>query len=263
MDNILEVILVTVDWVSIIKVFVLFGHCAAMWSNSLTLKTSILLNRSRWFTVNSSAFIIMLLSRVTRSKMGRRLRLTRLGLDRSALIGIIHIVCASKKEKPWEQSKSWTSWLACSRVETSYTKSSRLKFFLSPERNLDKTTVLDAFSPHLTRNSSNLVMYSVTSWLPRVNWCHWSSKRCLYDTSKYFSWSFNLISSPVWTSSCLLKVISFSILAQCCLAWPTNFILANQIPIIRHIIPIKIMIHARCPIEKILGIQLTIKDGCV
>jgi len=31
---------------------------------------------------------------------------------------------------------------------------------MSPERNLNKTTVSDSFAPHLIRNSSNLVMYS-------------------------------------------------------------------------------------------------------
>ena len=65
----------------------------------LTLKTSILLNGSRWLTVNLFAFIIMLLSSVTRFKKGLRLGLTRLGFDSGDLVSVISIVCASSERK--------------------------------------------------------------------------------------------------------------------------------------------------------------------
>jgi len=41
----------------------------------------------------------MLLSRVTRSKTGLRLRLIRLGLDNGGLVGVIPIVCVSSERK--------------------------------------------------------------------------------------------------------------------------------------------------------------------
>jgi len=50
-----------------------------------------------------------------------------------------------------------------------------------------------------------------------------------YDTSRYFSWSFNVISSQVWMGFCLLRVINFSTLVQYYVPWPTNFSLANWI----------------------------------
>ena len=148
----------------------------------------------------------------------------------------------------------------------SRTKSSHLRSSLSLEWNLDKTMMSNLFLPHLTRNSSNLVMYYVTGWLLYVKRCYWSSTHCLYGTCKYFSvflleFQFHLI--PSLNSFLMSESHQFLNIRPILFSLTYQFHFDKSNPsFVRHIILVKVVVHVRNPIKKNLEIQLTIESGC-